>query len=189
MENEKTVLKSPAPLDDGGKRQSKIYIIAAACGMLAGLFIAIQGNAYYGACMLGFGIFGLLIGWGIKNKVMHYKCLKLRTMRFRVSEKPSYEELHQRLLPLFSQLNITMEINEDGSLCIPYKGILYDVFFNEDFSFTVYWRQNMLKTVLRQGYYISIYKKAVVAMGIIAYHVQRVCMNEKALQYHMQGEK
>lgn len=52
---------------------------------------------------------------------------------------------------------------------------MYDVIFNEDNSFTVYWHQSALKAFLSQGYYISIYKKAVVAMGIIAYHVQKAC--------------
>ena len=187
MFNEKIVLETSAPLNDGGKSQTKICIIAMMCGILLGMIFAITSRAHLVGYILVFGLFGLLVGWGIKNKVLKYKSNILRTMRFMVDEKPSYSELYQRLFPLFRQLNIKMEINPNGSICIPYDGLLYDIIYNEDDSFSVRWRQSGFKAFMQQGYYISIYKKAVVAMGIIAYHVQRVCLNEDEAYYVSQA--
>lgn len=187
MQNEKIVLKSPAPLNDGGKSQTKICIIAMVCGMFLGVLFAIASGIHLMGYILGFGLFGLLVGWGIKNKVLKFKSNMLRTMRFMVDEKPSYPELYQRLLPLFGRLNIKMEMNSNGSICIPYDGLIYDVIYNKDDTFSVHWRQSGFKAFMQQGYYISIYKKAVVAMGIIAYHVQRVCLNEDEAYYVSQA--
>lgn len=176
MNNEKIVLQSPQPLNAGENNGTKLYAIAAACGLILGVLLCLSGGTFNLPIILMFIILSLLVGWGIRNKMLKYKSFGLRRMRFLVDEKPDYPELYQRLLPVFNSINIKMEMNEEGSICILYDGLYYDVVFNEDDTFSVLWRQSFLKSFLRQGYYITVYKKVSIAMGLIAYHVQKVCL-------------
>lgn len=183
MQNEKILLKSSEPLEDEGKKLSVIYIIVPGCGLLWGLCT----GSYFMTFLLV--VFGIPIGWGIKNLILKQKCWQFRYKRFLANEKPSYPELYQRLLPVFNSLNIEVKLNADGSICIPYGGLTYEVRYNADDSFSVRWSQSFFKAVLRMGYYISLYKKIRIAMGIIAYHVQQACLTQNYFVSGVQEEK
>lgn len=51
---------------------------------------------------------------------------------------------------------------------------MYDIIYNKDDTFCVWWRQNLARAFLSADY-IKIYRKEVAAMGIIAYHTQQIC--------------
>lgn len=176
MENKKIVLQSPAPLNDGGKSLYAPYIWGVVCGIILGILFELSLlSMFVGIFIVGGGLFGLLIGWGIKNKIIQYRCFGLRTLRFQADVLLPYPELWQRLVQVFGPMNIIMQVNQDGSICVPYDGLLYDIILYGDNSFAICWRQSMVNAIMRQGYYISIYKKAGIAMGMIAYHVQKAC--------------
>lgn len=191
MNNESIVLQSAAPLDDGETGSSKICIICGGCGLVLGLLICIWAGNFnlYEILLLGIlGGLGALIGWGIRNKKLRYKSAMLSRKRFMADEKPEYAELYQRLLPTFQALNLKMELNEKGIISVFHNGIYYDIVFNEDDSFSIHWHQSFLKELLASRFNISIYKKLVVSMGLIAYHVQRECLNDNEM-YYTQEEK
>ncbi len=183
MAKEKIVLQSPEPLQGGGKNGVGFYFIFFGLGFVVGIILGLVGGTFHFWADLFFGFLALLIGWGIRNKQLKYKCFGLRTLRFLIEEKLPYPELYQRLSSCLGAMNIKVEMNQNGTISIPYNGLIYDIVYNEDDSFSVIWRQSFLKAVGRQGYYISVYKKVLAGMGLIAYHVQRVCLNPNEINY------
>lgn len=175
MQGDKIILQRPEPLSDGGKSLSIIYIIATICGLILGIIFEVAVGGYWGLFILGFTVFGFLIGWGIKNKIVKYKCLYLERLIFHRNNVIPYSELWNRLIPIFTSMNIRMSVNQDGSICVPYNGVMYDIILNNDNSFRIRWRQTFGQSLLRWNYYIPLYKKVVVDMGMIAFHVQNVC--------------
>ena len=183
MNKEKIVLQSPEPLNGGADNGKRFYMIAAGCGLALGIVLSLMWGTVNIFAWLFFALLTTLIGWGFRNKQLKYKCFGLRNMRFMVEEKPSYPELYQKLLPVFNSSDMKMELNKDGILCISYDCVYYDIVFNEDDSFSIHWHQSFAMAFLRQGNYISLYKKALIAMGIIAYHVQKVCLSSSEMYY------
>lgn len=170
-EGEKLILSSTEPINDGGRRWNFIYYISVIVMLI--VFIAIGSN------FLGriFAIFlGLIVGWLIKNKVAEVHTQTLRHTKFAVTNKIEYSQLIHELIPRLTPLGALVEksSNENGMPIIEYQGAYYDIFWNEDDSFCIWWRQNLAKAFFSVDY-IKIYRKEVAAMGIIGYHVQQIC--------------
>lgn len=193
MEYDLIVLESPQPLENGGKGQNKVYFIATGIGALVGILILIFNGVGFGMgyLLIGvmFGVMGLLIGWGIKNKIVKYKCSVLERMRFLADEKLSTQELYQRLLPISNSLQLQMFQNEEGNLSFFYKGLYYDIIFNEDNSFSIRWHRSLVRAIASRGYFLSVYKKILTGMGLIGYYVQRVCMTENENYYINEADR
>lgn len=119
---------------------------------------------------------GIVIGWLIKNKILEVSIVKLRKMRFKVDNKIGYSELINELVPILTPLGMVIEksADEDGCPIVSYQSAMYDIRYNDDSTFCVWWRKNLLKAIFMVDN-IGAYRKAVVAMGIIAYHVQQIC--------------
>lgn len=175
MNYEKLVLQSAKPLEGKVSDGRKFYLIAAGCGLGLGIVLSLVGGVINIGGWLFFALLTTLIGWGFRNKQLKYKCFGLRNMRFMADEKPSGQELYQKLLPVSAPLNIKLEVTKNGNLSVLQDDVYYDVIFNADDTFSLYWHQNFGKALLRGGYYIKLYKKALVSMGIIAYHIQQIC--------------
>lgn len=167
------VLSSAEPINDGGRKYNVIYYVSIiACSIL---FLAMGSN------LLGivFGaILGLIVGWLIKNKLLETMAVSLRTTKFMISNKVPYSELINRLIPVLTPLGAKIEKSSDvdGKPVISFQGAMYDIGYNDDNTFYIWWRQNLAKAFLTVDY-ISIYRKEVAAMGIIGYHIQQVCDN------------
>lgn len=172
------MLTSAEPINDGGRKYNVIYYVSiAACSIL---FLAMGSN------LLGivFGaVLGLIVGWLIKNKLLETMAVSLRTTKFMISNKVPYAELINRLIPVLTPLGAMIEKSSDveGKPVISFQGAMYDVGYNEDNTFYIWWRQNLAKAFLTVDY-ISIYRKEVAAMGIIGYHIQQVCDNYNVLE-------
>lgn len=177
MNNEKMVLQSSQPLDGGANNGVLYCVLFGMGGLVLSALICLLGGTFDILAILVFTVLSVLVGWGIRNKMLKYKCFGLRKLRFMVEVKPQSAELYQRLVAVFTPLNMKVELDQSGIVSVYHNGIYYDVVFNQDDSFSLYWRQSLIKSMLRQGYYISVYKKALVSMGLIAYYVQRVCLN------------
>lgn len=178
MNNEKMVLQSSGPLDGGVNSGALYYVLFGIGGLVLSAMICLLGGSFDILAILVFTILSVLVGWGIRNKMLKYKSFGLRKLRFLADAKPQSTELYQRLAAVFTPLNMKVELDQSGIVSVYHNGIYYDVVFNQDDSFSLYWRQSLIKSMLRHGYYISVYKKALVSMGLIAYHVQRVCLND-----------
>lgn len=165
------VLSSAEPINDGGRKYNVIYYVSIiACSIL---FLAMGSNVLgivFGA------ILGLIVGWLIKNKLLETMAISLRTTKFMISNKVPYSELINRLIPVLTPLGAMIEKSSDvdGKPVISFQGAMYDIGYNDDNTFYIWWRQNLAKAFLTVDY-ISIYRKEVAAMGIIGYHIQQVC--------------
>ena len=85
-----------------------------------------------------------------------------------------------------------MEKDTDGSPVITYKNVIYDVDYIEDKkSFTIWWRMSVLWAFFTGKLVpIYMYRRIVVAMGIIGYNVQMACSleNSEKISENADGE-
>lgn len=179
-ESQKDALKlnSPAPISDGGRSYNKIYLILA-------LILGIGGTATGGIAGTVVGaIFGLMVGFCIKESILDLKLTKLRKQPFAIDYKIPYDELIQRLIPVLTPLNMTIEKDKKGNLVITYKKMIYDVSYREDNTFTIWWRKSPMRALFSIRTKISYYRQVVVAMGIIGYHIQQICRNQPNTTIH-----
>jgi len=169
---EPIVLSSAEPINDGGRNLNKIYTVSV---IICSVIGAISGGGFGGIFCLA--IVGLILGWAIKNRVCETLILTARLKRFHLDKEVPYSELINQLIPIMSPLGAMIEKSEEGSPVISYQGEIYDVRYNDDNTFKIWWRRNVVKAVLMVDN-ITAYRKESVAMGIIGYHVQRICSNK-----------
>ncbi|MBE5875454.1 MAG: hypothetical protein E7290_01050 [Lachnospiraceae bacterium] len=172
MEKKNVVLNSMQPITDGGRKYNVIYIILA----IIFFIIMICANANFLGIVCG-PLFGMAIGWLIKNKILELQSPFLRNYTFQCNEKIQYQELMNRIIPTLTQMNMRVELNSDGGPMITHLGTIYDVFYNKDNTFTIWWRKSIGKALLLEDY-IRLYRNVSADMGIIAYTVQKAT-NEK----------
>lgn len=171
MKNEALVLSTAEPINDGGRRWNFIYYVS----VIAILLIFISMGANFTGWIFAIAL-GCVVGWLIKNKVAEIHAQMLRNTKFAVQNKVEYSQLIHELIPRLTPLGALIEksSNENGCPIISYQDALYDITYNEDNTFCVWWRQNLARAFFSADY-IKIYRKEVVAMGIIAYHIQQIC--------------
>lgn len=165
------VLTLPEPINDGGRKYNWIYLVS-------GGVIGVWALTQMGFNGFVFGVLlGLCVGWLIKNEVLYFVCRDLRTIEFQVKNKIPYEQMIAGLIPVLTPLGMTIEKSSDkgGSPVILYQGIIYDVSYEDNKNtFTIWWRLNVARAFFNVDR-IKKYRKIVIAMGIIGYHVQTLC--------------
>lgn len=165
------VLTSPEPINDGGRKYNWIYLVSA--GVIGvGLFTESGFTGLWWGSLLG-----LCVGWLIKNKTLDIISHNLRNIEFQVKNKMPYDQLIAGLIPVLTPLGMTIEKSSDkgGAPVILYQGIIYDVTYDENKNtFTIWWRLNVARAFFLVDS-IKKYRKIVIAMGMIGYHVQTLC--------------
>lgn len=170
MGKEGIILQSAGPINDGGRKYNVIYYISViVCAVIAVVAFGFNTGIFVTAV-----IFGLLTGLLIKSSIIRFAEVSLREMSFYAGRKIPYPELINGLVPVLTQIGATVEKNTDGSPVITYKGIIYDVSYNDDNTFGIWWRKSLLSAFLLNDK-IRAYRKKVIAMGIIGYNVQQIC--------------
>lgn len=171
---EPVYLTSPAPLGDGGRKYNIIYLVAAGISGIVGL--AMGG---FSGLILGV-IFGLCIGFVIKSSVIKFKWYGLREMKFAMGHPVEKTVMFQRLVEKLTPMGMVVEIHTDGMPVITYQSVIYEVFLNEDQTFTIWWRKSLARAIFSIDLFTIIpnYRKVVVAMGIIAYYIQQLSMEQ-----------
>lgn len=169
MQKNNIILSSTEPITDGGRKYNWIYAAGAVIGFILGIYL---GNV--GAGIL-FAVCGMVVALGIKNMICKQMDNVLRKMTFTCYQRLPYEQLIQRLQPSLLPLGMTIERGKGGEPVISYKGLIYDVKYEQDNTFTIWWRQSVINALITRNEYISVYRKASVAYGIIAYHIQQIC--------------
>jgi len=162
-------LNSPAPLDDGGRKYNKLYII---CGII-GFIIYLFSSHIAGALIVIVG-FMELIAWLIKNVILEAKGKNLRSLRFALDKAIPYEELIEKLIPQIVPLGMRIEKDRNGCPVITYKNLIYDISYNNDYTFTIWWRKSIIRAMFT-GPSITEYRNHVVAYGMIGYYIQQAC--------------
>lgn len=163
-------LSSAEPITDGGRSYNKIYYITAAVGAILGL---VASSKFEG--LIVFALFGIAIGYAIKECILDVKLRRLRKQPFALDKKIPYDELIQHLIPVLTPLNMTIEKDVNGNPVITYKRMIYDVIYQDDNTFIIWWRKSPLGALLTIRSKISYYRQVVVAMGIIGFHIQQIC--------------
>lgn len=166
--NVQITLQSPAPLDDGGRKYNKLYYILGIIGGILGL-----PNGGIPGFIVG-GIFGIMIAYTIKECIVSGKLGGLRRIEFSMGTMIPYEELISELIPLLAPMGMVVEKSANGFPIITYDKLIFDVSYTKNGTFTIWWRRSPLRALFIVNTKITIYRKAVVAMGIIAYHIQQV---------------
>lgn len=142
MKNEALVLSTAEPINDGGRRWNFIYYISVIIMLV--LFI-VMGTNFLG-WIFAIGL-GCIAGWLIKNKIAETHAQMLRNTKFAIQNKIEYSQLINELIPRLTPLGALIEksSNENGCPVISYQGAMYDIIYNEDNTFCVWWRQNLAK--------------------------------------------
>lgn len=170
-------LNSAAPLDDGGRKYNGVYILSIILFIIIGI---ITGEGIYISALAGVGM-----GWFIKTLILAYKGPDLRNLKFQLDYPISNEQLVPQLVMALTPLGMMVEVDTDGSPVIIYKRKIYDIILNEDQTFQIWWRKSIISSILTLEVEISKYRRLVVAMGIIAYHIQEISRKE----FEQFGEK
>ncbi len=170
--HEDVILTSSAPVADGGRSFNVIYLIAALAGIVIGFVAAGGGGAIVGLFV------GLILGYGIKDIACTLPLGRLRSWTFHCDRKIPYDELIAKLQPQLLPLGMTIEKNKDGSPVISYKHMIYDVRYESDQTFSIWWRKSIAGAFLTSNLDTSRYRKACVAYGIIGYFVQQATREE-----------
>ncbi|WP_027207292.1 hypothetical protein [Butyrivibrio fibrisolvens] len=170
MRNQNMVLTSSQPINDGGRKLNMLYLALGGIGFVVGL---IMGGFESG---LLFAVIGAVIAFAVKNLMCQSKVMGMRTYSFSCDKKIGYDEMIQGLQPNLMPLGMTIEKNKDGHPVISYKGMKYEVLFEDNQNaFNIWWSVSIGMAFLTSNYYIGEYRKASVAYGIIGYYVQQLC--------------
>lgn len=151
--NYKEVIKmeSPAPLSDGMAGSQWIYLP---------LIITIFGPLFY---MM------------LRTCIADSGCIQLRKKcRFYMPQVQF--DVHELLsiitIPL-TNLGMTVTLTKNNVISITHKNVIYDVNFNNDNTFGIWWRKSIGRAFFELSGKITLYRKAVTSMGLIAYTVQQ----------------
>ena len=172
METKNIVKTNMEPIDDGGRKYNFIYVI---CGVIGGIICL---------CMAIVGIFfclplGLAAGWLFKNEILKVQSYKFRDYTFKCDNMLPYPDLMNIIIPELTKMNMTVELNSDGSPMILHNNIIYDFKYNEDMTFSIWWRTTLGRAMFRFDN-IKKYRNISADMGIISYVIQKATNSSDA---------
>lgn len=168
--NGEWILRSSEPLPNELEKLKRVYIIFAVC-LVVGFVFSIQFLITIGA--MGLGVWFMFDCMWSKTKL-----LELRNERFRFVSDVSSEELFEKLQSaLISRYGASMRIEKygvgsEGVVGVTYDNIIYEIYINKDSTFRIRWGKSLGRAMAPSVSY-SDYKKAIVAMGMIGYEIQK----------------
>ena len=165
METTNIIKNTMEPVDDGGRKYNYIYVVSGIIGGIVGIMCA-------GIGILFFLPLGLCVGWLIKNKILDLKALQFRKYTFKCDNQLPFSELMQRIIPELTSMGMTVELNSDNSPMITHNNIIYDFMYNDDMTFSIWWRKSLARGLLVINS-IKMYRNISVDMGIISYVIQK----------------
>ncbi len=165
------VLRSSEPLPNELEKFKRVYIILAVCFAI-GLIFGIQFLITVG----GMG----LIGWFMFDCTWtKTKLLDLRNQRFRFVSGVSCDELFNVLQSsLISRYGASMQVEKyyvgsESIVGVTYDNIIYEIIYiNSDSTFRIRWGKSLGRAMAPSVSY-SDYKKAIIAMGMIGFELQK----------------
>ena len=101
-------------------------------------------------------------------------------MKFAMGHPVEKTLMFQRLVEKLTPMGMVVELHTDGTPVITYQSLIYEISLNEDQTFTIWWRKSLVRAFFSIDLFTIIpnYRKAVVAMGIIAYYIQQLSMEQ-----------
>ncbi len=168
--NGEWILRSSEPLPNELEKLKRVYIIFAVC-LVVGFIFGIQ-------FLITIGAMGLALWFMFDCMWSKTKLLELRNERFRFVSDVSSEELFEKLQSaLISRYGASMRIEKygvgsEGVVGVTYDNIIYEIYINNDSTFRIRWGKSLGRAMAPSVSY-SDYKKAIVAMGMIGYEIQK----------------
>lgn len=160
------VLDSPAPIDDGLRRLNWLYYVAG--GILLALFIFGKERSIFGFLFLG--AFFFLIAFTLKHIIAKdLLALKLPKIEFALPENIDEQQIVGKITMPLTAAGMTVEKNSNGYPVITYHKVKYSVYIDSEKS---NFRIDSDKSFFSFSG-IKLYRKVVIAMGIIAYTIQQ----------------
>jgi hypothetical protein len=175
------VLKSPAPFQDDLRKYNVLYIILAAIGAIAGFII----NGAPAA--LALAVCGLLPAYVIKAIIATKLTYALQKLSFVLPYTITGEALAGIVAIPLTQLGMTVTMYS-GEPVVRIKNMTYLLHIYADGTFGLLFDQAAASRVLTGRRYISQYKNAIVAMGLIAFTVQQEMQKNLTAGNTIKGE-
>lgn len=162
------VLTSSAPVADGGRSFNFLYLIGVILGVVLGIALELDGGGIALVVLLF-----LFLTWVIKNFVCYFPLMSLRNWTFHCDRKLPYDQLIEALQPVLLPLGMTIEKSKEGAPVITYRHMIYDIRYESDHTFSIWWRKSLAGALLLSNLDTSRYRKACVAYGLIGHAVQQ----------------
>lgn len=171
MKKEKLLLKSSEPLKDEIIKFKKMYWFTILFFVMGALFddiFLLIAPIYFGICFI------------VEFRIAEWKCFSLRDIKFKfipnVTNDDIFSKIQSELLSKYGN-TFTVERDSDGIVTISYAGLIYSIVLEEDY-FRLYWYASTVKRVLlffvqNDMIWPKRYKEMRIAMGIIAYEIQK----------------
>lgn len=175
MKDEITKLESPAPLPDNLKKFNALYPVFFIIGIMVGLI----GDATW----YMMGLIGLIVALIIKSIIATKLDYSLSKMSFETPRLISGSEMAGLIAIPLTQLGMAVTVDGKEAV-VTYMGMQYYIRNYTDGSFGLIFDGTLASRVLTGRRYISQYKKAIVAISLIAYTIQ----NEMEKTERIQGD-
>lgn len=164
------VLNSSAPIAPNGSEYNYCYLLilvfAVVCIFIAGIPGIILG-----------AMIGAVAGYVIKDFILDWKCKDLRyDVKFLLYSRIPNNLLVSELTKTLTPLGMKVEVNKNGNPVITHNNVIYDVCYNEDNTFSIWWRKSAVRALFSNSH-TKLYRNCVVSMGIIGYQVQQTTKN------------
>lgn len=164
MNSNGSILTSPAPFQDDLKKYNVLYPIFIVVGIIVGLI----GDATW----YMMGLVGLVPAGLIKSAIATKMTYDLQKRSFELPYKITGVELCGVVTIPLTQLGMLVNV-ENGETVATYLGMQYTLRIYSDGTFGfLFDHSSTASRALLGRRYIGQYKKAIVAMGLIAYIVQ-----------------
>lgn len=162
-------LTSPTPINKGLRELNPGYFILGGGAFIIGLIGGV-GDVGSGVML---ALIALFFWWVVKANVARFKRSSLRYEQFYLHNKISSEEIIAGLIPLLMPYGMMAERGTEHEPVVVHKNYSYDIIVNENGTFTIWWRKSLV-TAMFEMRYITSYRKIVIDMGVIAYHIQQL---------------
>lgn len=164
-------LNSMQPIDDGGRKYNKIYVIMVALACVLGIYSFFVKDGDIGGMLL-FLVLSLGIGWTIKNELLNIKAYSFRNYTFQLSVILPYDVLINNIIPELTMAGMRVERGTDGNPVIIHKKMIYDITYNDDNTFSIWWRKTIAGALMHLNA-INMYRDISADMGIIGFVIQK----------------
>ncbi len=166
LSNNGRILETPAPIDDGLRRFNWLYYVAG--GLLVVMFILGKERSVSGFLFLA--MFFFLTAFTIKHLIAKdMLALKLPKMEFALPENMDEQQIVGKIAMPLTGAGMTVERDSNGFPIITYRRVKYFVSIDKE--------KANFRISLNKSFFaftgIKLYRKAVIAMGIIAYTIQQ----------------
>lgn len=156
-------LTSAAPMEDRLSKYNIIYMIFFIAGCILG---AVSNSNWF-----FMGLIFLIPAGFVKSMIATKLVLDLQKMSFSIERALSGQEMAGLAAIPLTQLGMIVTV-DNGEAVVSYKGMQYYIRIYSDLTFGLIFDRSFASNFIGGHRYISQYKKALIAMSLIAFTIQ-----------------